>query len=111
MIKTIIKLAIVGVALFSLYHVGSVYWDHYQFQDSVQEAAQFSDNASADQIRLKVIDLANARAIPLDPDDLTVTHANHKTEVTAKYSREVMVLPRYPKVWDFTVHVVVITLH
>jgi hypothetical protein len=111
MIKTIIKLAIAGLALFFLYHVGIVYWDHYQFQDSVQELAQFSDNETADQIRLKVIDLANARAIPLDPDDLTVTHANHKTEVTAKYSREVLLLPRYPKVWDFTVHVVVFTLN
>jgi hypothetical protein len=111
MIKTIIKLAIVGLALFSLYHVGTVYWDHYQFQDSVQELAQFSDNETADQIRLKVIDLANARAIPLDPDDLTVTHANHKTEVTATYSREVLLLPRYSKIWDFSVHVVVVTLN
>jgi hypothetical protein len=111
MIKTIIKLAIAGLALFSLYHVGIVYWDHYQFQDSVQELAQFAENQTADQIRVKVIDLANARDIPLDPGDLTVTHANHKTEVTATYSREVLVLPRYPKVWDFTVHVVVVTLH
>ena len=111
MIKTIIKLAIAGLVLFSLYHVGMVYWDHYQFQDSVQELAQFSENETADQIRLKVLDLANTRDIPLDPGDLTVTHANHKTEVTAKYSREVLVLPRYPKVWDFTVHVVVFTLN
>ena len=111
MIKTIIKLAVAGLALFSLYHVGIVYWDHYQFQDSVQELAQFSENETADQIRLKVLDLANTRDIPLDPGDLTVTHANHKTEATAKYSREVLVLPRYPKVWDFTVHVVVFTLN
>jgi hypothetical protein len=111
MIKTIIKLAIAGLALFSLYHVGIVYWDHYQFQDSVQELAQFAENETADQIRVKVMDLANARDIPLDPGDLTVTHANHKTEVTATYSREVLVLPRYPRVWDFTVHVVVVTLH
>jgi hypothetical protein len=111
MIKTIIKLAIAGLALFSLYHVGTVYWDHYQFQDSVQELAQFANNETTDQIRTKILDLANTRNIPLDPDDLTVTHSNHKTEVNAKYSREVMVLPRYPKVWDFTVHVTVITLY
>lgn len=111
MIKTIIKLAIAGLALFAMYHIGTVYWDHYQFQDSVQELAQFADNQTPDQIRVKILDLANARDIPLDPDDLTVTHANHKTEVTAKYSREVMVLPRYPRVWDFTVHVTVITLY
>jgi hypothetical protein len=111
MIKTIIKLAIVGLVLFSLYHVGIVYWDHYQFQDSVQELAQFAENETAEQIRTRVINLANARAIPLDPDDLTVTHTNHRTEVTAKYSREVLLLPRYPKVLDFTVHVVVVTLN
>ena len=73
MIKTIIKLAIAGLALFSLYHVGIVYWDHYQFQDSVQELAQFAENETADQIRGKVMDLANARDIPLDPGDLLVT--------------------------------------
>lgn len=111
MIKTIIKLAIAGLALFSLYHVGTVYWDHYQFQDSVQELAQFANNETPEQIRTKILDLASARNIPLDPDDLTVTHANHKTEVNATYSREVLLLPRYPKVWDFTVHVSVITLN
>jgi hypothetical protein len=111
MIKTIIKLAIAGLALFAMYHVGTVYWDHYQFQDSVQELAQFADNESPDQIRVKILDLANARDIPLDPGDLTVTHANHKTEVNAKYSREVVILPRYSKIWDFTVHVTVITLN
>lgn len=111
MIKTIIKLAIVALVGFSLYHVGTVYWDHYQFQDSVQELAQFANNESPEQIRAKILDLASARNIPLDPEDLTVTHANHKTEVIATYSREVLLLPRYPRVWDFTVHVSVITLN
>jgi hypothetical protein len=111
MIKMIIKLAVAALALFALYNVGLVYWDHYRFQDSVQELAQFSDNETPDEIRGKIIDLANARNIPLDPGDLTVTHANHQTEVDAKYSREVLLLPSYPKMWDFTVHVVVVTLN
>jgi uncharacterized protein DUF4845 len=111
MIRTIIKLAVVAVALYALAHVASVYWDHYQFQDSVQELAQFSENASVDQVRTKVMNLANARDIPLDPADLTVTHANHKTVVTAKYTREVVLLPNYSREWNFDVHVVVFTLN
>jgi hypothetical protein len=111
MIRTIIKLAVVAVALYALFHVASVYWDHYQFQDAVQELAQFSENQSADDIRKKVIDLANARDIPLDPDDLTVTHANHKTEVKATYSRDVWLLPNYSRQWQFDVHVTVVTLN
>ena len=111
MIRTLVKLAVAGLALFALFNVGSVYWDHYQFQDAVQEMAQFSENETAEQIRGKVLDLATAREIPLDPADLTVTRGNHRTEVNATYSREVLVLPRYSRVWDFTVHVVVITLH
>jgi hypothetical protein len=110
MIKTIIKLAVVAVVVFALYHVGTVYWAHYQFQDSVQELAQFSENETADQIRGKILDLANAREIPLDPDDLTVTRGNHKTEVSAKYTRDVLLFPNYSRQWEFTVHVVVFTL-
>jgi hypothetical protein len=111
MIRTFIKLVIVVVVLNAMYNAGDVYWDHYRFQDSVQELAQFAEQASMEDIRAKVIDLAAAQDIPLDPSDVTVTHDNHKTVVDAAYVRDVTIFPRYTRPWAFKIHVVVITLN
>jgi hypothetical protein len=110
MIRTFLKLAVVVLIGYALYHVGDAYWDHYQFEDSVQQMAQFSEHLSADEIRDKVMQLAVSNDIPLAQDDLTVTHQNHKIEINGSYTRDIQVLPTYVRHWDFTVHVVVLTL-
>ena len=110
MIRTFVKLAFVVLVLIALYHVGDVYWDHYQFEDSVQQAVQFSEHATAGEIRDKVMELAGAQDIPLAPDDLSVTRGNHRIEVNAVYFRDVELLPRYTRHWEFKIHVLVVTL-
>ena len=45
MIRTVIKLLIAALVLNALYHLGGAYWEHYQFVDSVEQLAQFSENA------------------------------------------------------------------
>ena len=63
MIRLLIKLVVVLVVLNVLYHFGDAYWDHYQFEDSVQQLAQFSENATSDDVRAKVLELAQAQEI------------------------------------------------
>ena len=110
MIRTLIKLVVIVLAGYALYHVADVYWDHYQFEASVQQMAQFAEHDTADQIRDKVMDLANAQDIPLNQEDLAVTRGNRRIEVNAVYVRDVQLLPRYVRHWEFKLHVVVLTL-
>jgi hypothetical protein len=110
MIRTLVKLVIVLLIGYALYHVGDAYWDHYQFEDSVQQMAQFSEHASADEIGDKVMELATAQDIPLAREDLAVTHENRRIEIDGVYVRDIEVLPRYVRHWEFKLHVVVVTL-
>jgi hypothetical protein len=111
MIRTLIKLVIVLVVLNGLYRFGDAYWDHYQFEDSVQQLAQFSENATADDVRAKVMELARSQDIPLTTDNLTVTRVPRRIEVDGVYVRDLTLFPGYIKPWDFKIHVVVLTLN
>src|SRR5262245_14063128 len=111
MIRTIIKLVVVLVVLNALYRFGDAYWDHYQFEDSVQQMAQFSENATAEDVRAKVLELAQSNDIPLTNENLTVTRTTRRIEVDGFYVRELTLFPSYVKPWEFKVHVVVLTLN
>jgi hypothetical protein len=111
MIRTLIKLVVVLVVLNVLYRFGDAYWDHYQFEDSVQQMAQFSENATADDVRAKVLALAQSQNIPITTENLTVTRVPRRIEVDGVYVRELTLFPSYVKPWEFKLHVVVITLN
>jgi hypothetical protein len=108
--KTVIKLVIVLLILNATYRVGSAYWTHYRFQDSIQEAAQFAERASPEDLRAKILELAATLRVPIDPDSLTVTRGNRRIDIDGSYFRNLELVPRYKRRWDFTIHVTVLTL-
>jgi hypothetical protein len=108
--KTVIKLVIVLLILNATYRVGSAYWTHYRFQDSIQEAAQFAERASPEDLRAKILELAATLRVPIDPDNLTVTRGNRRIDIDGSYFRNLELVPRYKRRWDFTIHVTVLTL-
>jgi predicted negative regulator of RcsB-dependent stress response len=109
--KTIIKLIVVALVLNAAFHVGTAYWQHYQFEDEVKEAAQFVGRSKADELTARVYELADKYEIPLDADAVKVTKAQRRVTVEAAYSREIEVAPSYPRHWDFAIHVSVLTLN
>lgn len=111
MIRLLIKLVVVLIVLNALYRFGDAYWDHYQFEDSVQQLAQFSENATADDVRAKVLELAQAQDIPISPDNLKVTRVPRRVEVDGVYVRDLNLFPGYVKPWQFKLHVIVVTLN
>jgi hypothetical protein len=108
--KTVIKLIIVFLILNATYRVGSAYWTHYRFQDSIQQAAQFGERASPEDLRAKILALAATLSVPIDPDNLTVTRGNRRIDIDGSYFRDLELVPRYKRRWDFTIHVTVLTL-
>ena len=108
--KTVIKLIIVALVLNAAYRVGSVYWTHYQFQDSIQQMAQFSEHAAPEDLRTKILEMAGTLGVPIEPDNLTVTRGNRRIDIDGSYFRDLEVVPRFKRRWDFTIHVTVLTL-
>ena len=109
--KTLIKLAFAAVVLMALYRVGVVYWEHYEFEDSVQRIIQFAHKATPREITAEVLTLADERGIPLDPQHLSVTRNQRQVTVDATYERSVDVLPRVPHTFEFTLRVSALMLN
>jgi hypothetical protein len=108
--KTILKLILVVLILNAAYRVGSAYWTHYKFQDSIQQMAQFSEHAAPEELRTKILELAGTQDVPIDPDKLTVTRGNRRIDVDGSYFRDLEIVPRFKRRWDFTIRVTVLTL-
>jgi alcohol dehydrogenase class IV len=107
-LKTLLKLLVAAAILNATWRIGSAYWERYQFQDAVKEAAQFSQRATADQLAGQVLDLADKMDIPLQADDVTVAKERRRTTVDAAYARDIEVFPRVARRWQFAVHVSVL---
>src|SRR5919108_3893941 len=103
--KTLLKLILVAAVLHATWRIGGAYWDHYRFEDNVREAAQFSQRATAADISARVLALAEEMNIPLSADDLTVSRDQHHVTVDAAYVRDVEVLPKWTRRWEFSIHV------
>jgi hypothetical protein len=111
MLRTGIKLLAVLLVLNATYRLGVAYWEHYQFQDAVQQLVQFSDRATADDVRSAVLSLADEHGIPIAAEALDVTRESRRIHVRAAYTRELELLPRYRRPWDFDLDVTVLTLN
>jgi hypothetical protein len=107
--KTVLKLIVVGVVLLACYRVGDAYWSHYQFEDAVKDAAQFTDRNHAQELPGKILDLADKMEIPLDPANLSIARDQRRVTVDASYVRTVEILPRLSRDWQFDIHVSVMT--
>ena len=107
---TVIKLVVVALILNAAYRVGSAYWTHYQFQDSIQQMAQFSERTAPEELKTKILEQAATLGVPIEPDNLTVVRGNRRIDIDGTYFRDLEIVPRYRRHWDFTVHVTVLTL-
>ena len=111
MVRTLVKLVIVALLLNALYRFGTAYYDHYQFQDAVQELAQFGENTAPADLKGQILELAATRGIPIEGESLSVTRERRRITVDGDYTRDLVLFPNYSKPWAFNVHVVVITLN
>ena len=109
--KLLIKLVIVAAVLHATWRLGSAYWDHYQFEDAVKESAQFSERRPVDEIKRNIANLAEKLEIPVDVESLAITKEHRRISIDGAYSREIELLPRYTRHWEFPVHVNVLSVN
>lgn len=105
MVRTALKLALVAIVANATWHLFTVYAANYKFKDNVQYAAQYRGKKSDEDLRRQVIDLAAEADVPIDPDQLTVTHRESDTTIDAAYTRVVELFPGFTYPWPFVVHV------
>jgi hypothetical protein len=105
-IKLVVKLALVALIANATWRIGSAYATHYRFTDAVQATTQFRGSKSDDQIRDRVLDLAQQYDLPLADDRLTVRKENdNHTVVDGAYAKPIDIVPGFTYRWPFKFHV------
>jgi hypothetical protein len=90
---TFFKLVVAALVLNACVQLGRSSWTFFQFQDAVQQAVLFSTNQTAEQLRVRINEIAREMALPVDPETVNVTFQNVQARVSARYVDNVSLLP------------------
>src|SRR5436190_15956215 len=101
MIKLIVKLAVAALIANAAWRIGSSYVAFYKFKDAITEEAQFAADKPADQLRDRVVELAQQYDLPVNGDALTIVKADQRTRIAGSYTKTIEIVPGYRYPWAF----------
>jgi hypothetical protein len=100
--KLILKLVVVALVANAAWRVGSSYVAFYKFKDAVAEEAQFAADKSPDELRDRVVGLAQQYELPVEGAGLTITKADQRTRIAGSYTKRIEVVPGFKYPWAFS---------
>jgi hypothetical protein len=122
MLRLAIKLVITALVIHAAFRVGTTYWRFYQFQDALQELAQFGDQRPDKQLCAQAMDKAVNLEVPISAEALTIQRGANpafncevgfkgaapgpgggtaKIFIEGHYREQLQILPGYRYPWDF----------
>ncbi|HSL69242.1 MAG TPA: hypothetical protein VK864_03330 [Longimicrobiales bacterium] len=101
MVKRLISFAFAAAVLYAAWNTGTVLFHHYQFSDGLEQLALFAGSSTEDQLKERVLQLADQYRIPVDSETLTVHTDSEVTQITAPYTAQIKLLPNYTHEWKF----------
>jgi hypothetical protein len=103
MIKKLVSLAIFLAIAYATVNIGAVYIRYQQFKDAVRETALFAGTKTDDQLKARVMELAERDNVPLDPEYVHIERLADRVTITASYVEIIKVLPGYERQWQFDI--------
>jgi hypothetical protein len=87
-LKAVVWLAIFGVFTYVCVKVVPILLNEYQFQDAMQNTARFAtiNRQSPDEIRKSLVQEAQAKDIPVQPENIHVTAEAGNVKISADYT-------------------------
>jgi hypothetical protein len=101
--RRLISYAIAAAVIWAAWHVGAAQWQQFEFQDDLKQIALFGAEQGEEPVRAAVMEAAAARRVPLSPERLQVQRLADHLHLTATYTTQIEVFPRYTYPWTFTV--------
>jgi hypothetical protein len=101
--KRLLTLLIVAALGWAGYHTVPVYLRYFQFDEAVEEVARFAGTRSEEEVRQRVLELAEEYDVPLEAEDLVVQKVSGNIEIALAYVERVELLPTYFYDWEFDV--------
>ncbi len=102
----LIVLAVVLAVGLAAWNVAPAYFEHYDFQDKVQEICRtpkYKARAGNDAIMKMLMDEVRKRRLTawVGPESFTITSSDTSRQIQVYYEREVEVLPGWKKTLKF----------
>lgn len=91
--KTIIKLVIAIAILTAAFQGSRALMSNYQFEDDIQQAMQFSPNASDDEMIEKIVGLASDYGLPVQAGNVTMSERASDRIANVTYTTDVAFIP------------------
>ncbi len=99
--KTIVKLLVAAAILNAAVRGGSAAWSYYQLKDAAQQTVVFGAGATTDDLHGQIMRRAAEYAVPLQPENLTVTRDGPRTVARGAYTQDLELFPRYVHPFQF----------
>lgn len=100
MIKLIIKLAIAALVANAAWRAGTTYAAHYQFRDSVRQAALVRGQSDA-ELQRRILELAAEHDVPLTADAFSIRRDDRHVYVRGSYEKKLLLAPTFEYSWRF----------
>lgn len=98
--KLLIKLAITALIANAAFRIGTQYLVHYNFRDSVREAAMFQAKDDA-ELRERVMEIAASYDVPQTDGGFTVKRDARQAILQGTYTKKIEIVPGFPYDWKF----------
>ena len=105
MIKATLRFIVVALAAYASWNVFVAYSAHYKFKDAVESASQYGSERTQEELRRRVLKLAEQFEVPVEAQGFSVRRKDKHTIIDGSYARPVALLPGFLYRWPFSWHV------
>jgi hypothetical protein len=89
--------------LYAAWQAGSAQLDHFKFEDSVRQIAEFRGDRDDDETRSVIVAEGSKIGVPIDPAAVSIRKVMNHIYIDVIYTRPVRILPWYQYNWTFAV--------
>ncbi len=105
MVRNILRLVVLGIVVHAAVRVVPEFWHYLQFKDAVTEVASYPGRKTPEQLRDRVLQLADEHHVPIGPGDVRVTREGNRAFVATAWTAQLEYLPTRFYPYDFIVDV------
>ncbi|BCS35611.1 hypothetical protein TBR22_A48450 [Luteitalea sp. TBR-22] len=105
MVRTLVRLVILGLLLHAAVRIVPEFWHYLQFKDAVVEVASYPGRRTNDQLRARIAELADENQVPIVADDIAVSRQGDRVLVSTAWTAQLEYIPRRYYPYDFIIDV------
>ena len=105
MLRNIVRLVVLGLVLHAAVRITPEFWHYLKFRDAVTETASYPGRKTDEQLRDRILQLADENDVPIGARDVRITREGNRALVSTAWTAQLEYLPRRFYPYDFIVDV------